>query len=238
MPMVMPKLDLQSRYDYETHYHLTLEAGRFGKALAHIEAFKMTQEIPGVIIEAGVCKGTSLCRFAMLREVLGNYSLAKIIGFDIFGEEYPDTEYEEDKGQRNHWIDTEAGVSISPEQLSEIFAHMGVENFELIKGDINVTVPKYAEEHKGLKICLLNIDCDFVEPTYTTLEHFYDLVMPGGVILLDNYAGEGSTADSFYGGHSYHGDTKGVDKFFQDRGIQPNILRFPWVCRPCYIIKE
>ncbi len=169
----------------------------------------------------------------MLREFLGNYSLAKIIGYDLFGEEYPDTEYEEDKGQRNHWIDTEAGVSISPEQVSERFAQIGVENFELIKGDINVTVPKSAQEHKGLKICLLNIDCDFFEPTYTTLEHFYDLVMPGGVILLDNYAGEGSTADSFYGGHSCHGDTKGVDKFFQDRGILLDILRFPWVSRPC-----
>ncbi len=40
------------------------------------------------------------------------------------------------------------------------------------------------------------------------LNIFYDRVMKSGVILLDNYAGEGTA------GHSYHGDTRGVDGFF------------------------
>ena len=124
--MTMPEFDLQSRYDYGTNYHLTLEAGRFGKALAHIEAYRMTQGHPRrnrgnrACAKARCCAGSRSCI-----EVLGNYSLAKIIGFDIFGDDYPDTEYAEDQGQRNHWIDTEAGVSISVGQLSEVFSKDG-----------------------------------------------------------------------------------------------------------------
>ena len=66
-------------------------------------------------------------------------------------------------------------------------------------------------ENKGLKISLLNIDIDFVEPTYCALENLYPLVMPGGIVLLDNYAGESPE------GIALHGDTKGVDDYFKDK---------------------
>jgi hypothetical protein len=49
-------------------------------------------------------------------------------------------------------------------------------------------------------------------------------------VLLDNYAGEDA------GGHSLHGDTKGVDDFFRDKGV--TIQKFPFASRPCYIVKD
>lgn len=215
--------DPKKLYDYETNYHLTLDVSRLGKLIAHYEAFKMSMEIPGSIVECGVFKGTSLMRFAMYRQLLGNYFSSKIIGFDVFNDDYPDTAYEEDKKIREEWIASAGGSSISEDQLKEVFESSEIKNFELVSGDVLETVPKYVKEHPELKISLLNIDIDFFEANICCLENFYDLVMPGGVILLDNYT------------HA-HGDTKSTDTFFADKKIL--IKKFPFALRPCYIIKE
>lgn len=215
--------DFNKMYEYETYFHLTLDANRLGKLAAHYEAYQMARRVPGAIIECGVYKGTSLARFAMLRDLFDNAAAAKIIGFDVFSDEYPDTAYEEDQPQREKWIREAGPSSISKEQLETVFAHLSVRNFELIAGDILETLPAYARAHPELKVSLLNIDIDFVEPTLCSLEVLYDRVMPGGVILLDNYG-------------AFHGDTKGVDTFFQDKTV--SIKRFPFVARPCYIVKE
>ena len=226
----LPKNDEQSRYDYETGFHLTLQMDRLAKFIVHYEAYKMVMGLPGAIVECGVFKGTSICRFAMLRNLLGTDFSTKIIAFDVFSDDFPNTEYEEDQGQREHWLQTAGGSSISPEQLTEVFSWMNVSNYELVAGDICETVPRYVEEHKGLKVALLNIDCDFVEPTYCALNNFYDRMVRGGIILLDNYAGEGTA------GHSYHGDTKGTDDFLKDHELV--VRKFPFAARPCYIVKE
>jgi hypothetical protein len=226
----LPDLSLQSSYDHETWFHHTLRVDRLAKFIAHYEAYKMVMGVPGSIVECGVFKGTSFMRLAILREMLGNYFSAKLIAFDVFGDEYPETKYAEDNPTRDYWIGTAGASSISTEQLSGLLDRQGVKNYELVAGDVLQTIPKYVSEHPSLKISLLNIDIDFVEPTYCALEHFYDRVMPGGVILLDNYAGEDA------GGNSLHGDTRGTDDFFKDRNA--TIRKFPFAARPCYVIKD
>jgi hypothetical protein len=93
----MPGLDEQTMYDSETTYHLTMTKDRLAKIIAHYEIMKMVMDIPGYIIECGVFKGTSLGRFAALRNLIGNNFSAKVVGFDVFGDEFPNTEFEEDK---------------------------------------------------------------------------------------------------------------------------------------------
>ena len=214
--------DFDKQYDYETNFHLTLDVARLGKLAAHYEAYRMAREIPGAIVECGVFKGTSLARFAMLRDLFDNAAAAKIIGFDAFGDDYPDTAHEEDHPQREKWIREAGPSSISKAQLEMVFDRRGIRNFELIAGDIVETLPAYVSAHPELKVSLLNIDIDFVEPTLCALTELYDRVMPGGVILLDNYG-------------AFYGDTKGVDTFFEGKKI--SIKRFPFAARPCYIVK-
>ena len=81
---------------------------------------KLTQDVPGCIVECGVFKGTSFARFALMRQLLGGDFSSKISGFDVFSDDFPDTNFEEDKAQREHWIETAGASSISIEQLSEI----------------------------------------------------------------------------------------------------------------------
>ncbi len=58
----------------------------------------------------------------------------KLIGFDVFSDEYPDTKYEEDQKVREYWMATAGTSSISPEQLSEMMDRQGFKNYELVAG--------------------------------------------------------------------------------------------------------
>ena len=226
----MPDFSTQAMYDAETHFHLMMNEERLAKFVVHWEAMKMASQVPGAIVECGVFKGTSFVRFALMRQLLGGNFSAKLIAFDVFSDEFPDTRYEQDKAQREHWIETAGGSSISVQQLTDTLDRKNISNFEMIAGDVVKTAPEYAKKNQGLKISLLNVDIDFVEPTLTVLEQFYERVSRGGVILLDNYAGEGTS------GQSYHGDTYAVDQFFLDKKVKIN--KFPFAARPAYIIKE
>lgn len=222
----------QLMFDSGVTWHLTTTNDRIGRFLAHYEAYKMISDIPGDIVECGVFKGESLTRFGHFREILGSNNSSKIIGFDNFDNVYPDTIYEEDQESRKFWMDTANSSSISVEQLSKVFDHHKFTNYTFIKGDITKNVPNFLKENSGMKISLLNIDCDFVEPTYTALKYCWPYISKGGIVLLDNYSG--SSVD----GHSYHGDTKGVEDFLNELEEKPIIKKFNWVCRPCYIIKQ
>jgi hypothetical protein len=226
----LPKFNSQSMYDYETNFHLTMNEERLSKFLTHYEAFKISSEIPGEIVECGVFKGTSIARFAMFRKIMGGDHTARIIAFDVFSNKYPNTKFKEDKIQRKHWIKTAGSSSISSNQLKYVFKKNSINNFQLISGDVLKTVPKFKKNNPGLKISLLNIDIDFIEPTLVCLNHFYDCVSKGGVILLDNYAGRGAS------GKYLHGDTSAIDKFFKNKKI--SIQKFYFSSRPSFIIKK
>ena len=60
------------------------------KWAAHNEFFKMTEDLPGTIVECGLFKGVSFIRFAMFRRMFGNNHSKKMIGFDVFGK-FPDS---------------------------------------------------------------------------------------------------------------------------------------------------
>ena len=212
-------------YEYETNYHLTMNEERLSKFLCHYELFRISSKVPGDIVECGVFKGTSLIRFALLRNLLTTQSSSKIIGFDVFNDTYPSTKFKEDKKQRSRWIKSAGSSSISKSQLNLIFKKLEIKNYELVEGDVLKTIPKYVKQKPEIRISILNLDIDFNESTYCCLKYLYNKVSKGGVILLDNY------------GYT-NGDTDSVDRFFKEINIKPKIERLPFLNRPCFIIKE
>ena len=226
----LPKFNSQSMYDYETYFNLTTNEERLGKLLVHYEVMKIARKIPGEVVECGVFKGTSLVRFSLYRNMFGGKDSSRILAFDTFSNNYPKTKFKEDIKQRNHWIKTAGAASIGSKQLSQILKRKKISNFSIIKGDVLKTIPKFLKKNPGLKISLLNVDIDFVEPTLVVLKNFYPLVSKGGVILFDNYAGRGNS------GNYLHGDTKAIDDFLKNK--KQKIKRFPFAARPCYIVKN
>ena len=78
-----------------------------------------------------------------------------------------------------------------------------------VKGWFENTVP--AQRDKMGKIAILRIDGDWYESTKTCLEGLYDLVAPGGAVIVDDYL-------------SCYGCKKAVDEFMKVRGIHSNIV--------------
>jgi hypothetical protein len=94
------------------------------------------------------------------------------------------------------------------------------------------TVPKYIKKNRQLKICLLNVDIDFVESTHCVLENFYDKVVKGGVIIFDNYLGNIGKKDNKI---FYRGETNIINKFLKKK--RKKVKFFKLFIRPSYIIK-
>ena len=150
---------------------------RLGKFLAHYEAYKIATKIPGEIVECVSFKGTSFVRFALLRELFGGENSSRLIAFDVFSNSYPKTKFKEDKAQRSFWIKNAGSKSISTKQLSNNLKEKNIKNFKLVPGDVLKTIPKFKKDNPGLKISLLNIDIDFVEPTCVFLSIFMKMLL-------------------------------------------------------------
>jgi len=213
--------DIKNSFFFENNFYLTSTPDRIGKLLAHYELYKMIIDKPGHVVECGVFKGSSLVRFAAFRDLLESSYSRKIIGFDIFGD-FPETKFETDIKYRDKFV-KEAGLSgISQEELTRIFKHKNIINFEFIKGDILESVPQYAEQNPHIKISLLHIDTDIYEPAVVILEHFYDKVVKGGIIAFDDYG-------------TFPGETQAVDEFLASKNLEIKKLSLSHI--PAYIIK-
>jgi hypothetical protein len=208
-------------WEYENGFYLTASTTRTGKLLAHYELFKLIVDLPGALIECGVFKGASFTRFAAFRQLLMSPHSKKLIGFDVFGN-FPETDFLADVKLRDDFVSAAGTEGISVDQLHAVLQQLDVDtNVELVAGDITETVPTYVQANPELKISLLNLDTDIYEPAVVILKELYPRLVPGGVLLLDDYG-------------VFPGETAAVDEYFQG---QQTIRKFPFSNTPCYVIK-
>ena len=212
--------DVEREWDYENGFYLTSHVTRLPKMLAHYELYKSIVHLPGHVVECGVFKGASFIRFATFREILESPHSRKLIGFDAFGK-FPEQEHADDQAFVERF-EGAAGEGISTDELDQVMAHKGFENYELVQGNILETVPDYLVAHPELKIALLHIDTDVYEPAATILNNLYDRVVTGGLVVLDDFA-------------TVPGETRAVDEFFAGKDIL--IEKLPISHIPTYIRK-
>ncbi len=198
-------------WESENIFHLKSDVGRYGKFLAHYEIYKKILSIPGDIIECGVFKGVSLLQFASFRYLLETNASRKIVGFDDFGL-FTKQKNIDDKKFISTW-NKELGKGISEKELGKILSEKKFSNFELIKGDVKKTIPKFIKKNKHTKVALLHLDMDVYQPTIVALKYFYKMMSNNGVILMDDYAVE-------------VGATKAIDHFFKNKKVEIKKIGF------------
>jgi len=202
--------------------------------LAHYELYRMVKEIPGCIVECGVYQGNSLFAFAKFLEIFHpGDRIRNVIGFDSFkglrdfqkedGPMYPNRSKVEGGWDAGYFRD-------AFHQLMELYhADQFVPQaprIKMIEGDIKETVPKYVEENPGLRISLLHLDVDIFEPNLVALENLYPRVVPGGLVVLDEYAMT-----------EWGGESAAFEKYFGDK--MPVMNKFSWTSTPGgYFIKQ
>jgi hypothetical protein len=223
-----------SSQDILENFMLFYRRVNFAKHLAHIEIFNKTIELPGSIVELGVFKGASFMTFLKMCDIYcAGDTLKKVIGFDTFS---GFMDIDEKDGGINQKRDLKKGGFNASDFLPTLESAIELEQAdsfiprfkraELVKGDVMETVPRYVKRNPGLRISLLHLDLDLYEPTKVALEYLYPKVVPGGIVLLDEYGMEG-----------FPGESAAFDEYFGEH--RPVLKKFPFISTPGgYFIKQ
>ena len=213
-------------WDFENGFHWFTPLNRMHKLLAHYELYKMIVDLPGAIAEFGVFKGASLIRFATFRRLLETDHSRKIVGFDAFGgfpSEGLDSKADRDFVKR---FSEDAGDGLAKGELAALLEAKGITNVELVAGNVLDTLPAYLEANPHLRLAALHLDMDVELPTRLAFDLLYDRIVPGGLVIIDNYAtvaGETDATDAFL-----------ADKI-ADRGVA--LKKLPFTNIPTYFRK-
>jgi hypothetical protein len=215
-------MDSGSVVDYENAFFWFSQPARINKLLAHHDLYKSILNLPGDVFELGVYKGTSLIRWATFRNLLENDFSRRIVGFDAYGAFPREQVLQPEDHAFIERFEGAGGEGLSEIELEQIFTRKGIRNVHLVKGNVFSTLDEYLGAQPQTRIVLLHLDMDVREPTAYALEHLYDRIVPGGLIVIDDY-------------NAVAGATDAVDEFVARRKLSLQKLSHYFV--PAYIRK-
>ncbi len=192
--------------------HLRMEFT--ARQLAIYELYRKTAELPGAVAEFGVRNGANYFFLARLIEIFNGsqrhdgISSRHLYGFDTFAG-FPSVG-EEDKSKAS-WQDMGAGgVPTNREVFFADYETFRTQStignrLHIVEGDVMQTLPQLLADAPGLRFSLIYLDLDLYAPTKLCLEQLWDKLVPGGIVVLDEYAlpefpGESAAADEFLAG--------------------------------------
>jgi O-methyltransferase len=190
------------------------------QAVRHVDA----NATAGDIVECGVWRGGSSMLAALALREVGDDTRTLWL-FDTFDGMSEPTEDDVDiTGARmvDEWDDHRGQVedpvyafgAIDDVRRNMVATGYPSDRMRLIRGKVEDTVPAQAPE----RIALLRLDTDWYASTRHELEHLYDRLTPGGVLIVDDY------------GH-WAGARKAVDEYFANRDDAPLLSRIDYTGR-------
>lgn len=188
---------LAELWGFRTHNKYTLW-GKDPEFLSHWNAFKgkntpkvherrfnmyyfakSVKDLPGDTAECGVWFGAG--SFLIMRATAKDGRTHHI--FDSFeGLSSPDTR---DAISQKHVMEWKKGDLSVPEQIVSDNLQ-GEGDFKLYKG----WIPERFKDAADKTFSFAHIDVDLYQPTYDSVAFFYDRMVPGGIILCDDYGSE------------------------------------------------
>jgi len=181
--------------------------------------------VPGAFVEAGVWRGGSV--MLMAKEILRmGVPPRELWLYDTFsGLPEPDAELDVDilgnravDGWRPRSFDDDSSIWAYADE-TEVRANMAstgypVTHQQYVVGKVEETLPGRTPK----SIALLRIDTDWHASYAHVLETLYDRVVPGGIVIFDDY------------GH-FKGARHAVDDFLAKRRIKLPLIRVDYSCR-------
>lgn len=137
----------------------------------------------GCLVECGVWRGGMI---AALTELMGKdrncYLFDSFEGLPPAGEKdgAEAKAYQQNKKAIDYFDNCKAEMNFAQEAMNLAQAR----NAHLVKGWFSDTLPKYEFPEP---ILVLRLDGDWYDSTMQCLENLYDKVVPGGIILMDDY---------------------------------------------------
>lgn len=159
------------------------------------------EKIPGSFVETGVAQGGSIIFMKKYLDRLGHSRT--IHACDSFQGLPPAGDYDYDYKNEHASFQDHSVVTVSKVQFTSNLEKMGVDAATIVthEGWFSQTLAEITEP-----IALLRMDGDWYDSTMTTLDYLYDQVVPGGVVIIDDYGW-------------WQGCKKAVHDFFLKRNI-------------------
>ncbi len=222
-PLTLRGLSSSDTWDHENGWYWFADPRRMHKLLAHWELYKRVANLPGDVVECGVYKAASLVRWAMFRDALEAPRARNIVAFDAFGAFPRDGIAGRDDQDFIARFET-AGDGLSMDEVRAVLAHRGLDAaVTLVPGDVRVTIPAHLAARPATRIALLHLDMDVHEPTAFALDLLWPRIVPGGMVVIDDY-------------NAVEGATRAVDEWLSSRsGLRVEKLPFAHV--PAFIAK-
>jgi hypothetical protein len=183
------------------------------EAVRHV----VSNELPGAIVECGVWKGGSMMAVAKTLLSAGKTDVDLFL-FDTFEGMSEPTEKD------IHWTGESAKTQLAREEKEASLTWARATQDEVrqamrsipyppsrihfVKGRVEDTLPDQAPP----QIALLRLDTDWYESTRHELVHLYPRVVPGGVLIVDDYGW-------------WRGAAEATDEYFRASGPAPFLVR-------------
>jgi O-methyltransferase len=194
---------------YELARPYTMTSAERMYALWEATRYVLRRDIPGALVECGVWRGGS----AMLMADVLRGSGRELWLYDTFLG-MPDPA-KGDLDFRGEPPDLSDDLVIAVASLEEVVRNLlFYEPVIYVEGRVEETIPARAPD----QIALLRLDTDWEASTRHELEHLYDRLSRGGVLLVDDY------------GH-WRGARRAVDQFFAPRNDAPLLTRVDYTGR-------
>ena len=173
------------------------------------------QGVPGAMVECGVWRGGSMMAIALA--LLAREDERDLYLFDTYEGLTAPTERDVDLAGRSQvdlWSAEDRGAVAALTEVQRALATTGYSagRLHFVKGKVEDTLPDQAPE----TIALLRLDTDWYESTKHELETLYARLVPGGILMIDDY------------GH-FRGAQEAVDEYFGDSG--PFLARIDYAAR-------
>lgn len=163
------------------------------------------ENIEGDFVECGVAAGNNLA--AMCAAGRHGFGFDSFEGIPWAGEN-DDIQPGMDHKTNNVGLISSGISSHSFENVESDMKKWGIENYTLIKGWFQHTVPLFGQR----PISVLRLDGDLYESTLIPLEYLYSMLSVGGILILDdwNLAGCRKAFDYYF--DQYYSDLRNIPK--------------------------
>lgn len=196
------------------------------QALVDVVRHVVAREIPGAFAECGVWRGGSVLAMILTLQQLG-VTNRDVYLYDTFEGMTAPTEHDvsaihrpalelwEESGGRP-WPELFAPDVFNEDSVRRTVTSTGypAERLHFVRGPVEETLPAQLPA----PLALLRLDTDWYESTRHELEHLYPLLVPGGVLILDDY------------GH-WQGSARAVDEYFAGHPPAPFLARIDYSAR-------
>lgn len=164
-------------------------------SLAHLlfldSVYRQILTTPGNVFEFGVRWGRNLATFHSLRTIYEPFNTARhIVGFDTFSG-FPTTSRKDGKHPiiRRGALNVSSNYEVQLSKLLEAHQRLGprghLKRFDIVKGDVVRTVPRYLAGHPEALIALAYFDLDLYQPTRACLRAIKPRLSKGSILVFD-----------------------------------------------------